>query len=159
MAAGQTGANLLSARQSGQWHRHQLRRWGWGWKSWETNPVEDGDDCNIGNWPSTGWESNPPWWRTGRRWAWRGRCCRSWWSPGLDPPSSQGTLTRWPWQEERLSRKYKKKQENVSTPLPLLYCYVDVYWVYGSMTIIIWLETWTLQSVLSLCCDFLSSTD
>ena len=115
MAAGQTGANLLSARQSGQWHRHQLRRWGWGWKCWETDPV-DGFNCKIGNWPSIGWESIPPWWRTGRRWAWRGRCCRSWWSPGWDPPSSQGTLTRWPWQEERLSRKYKKNQENVSTP-------------------------------------------
>ena len=26
-----------------------------------------------------------------------------------------------------VKQKYKKKQENVSTPLPLLYCYVDVY--------------------------------
>ena len=59
-------------------------------------------------WEVWEWWSLPPWWHTGRRWAWQGQCCRSWWSPGWDPPSSQGTLTRWPWQEERLSRKYKK---------------------------------------------------
>ena len=53
---------------------------------------------SLWNAPSRGSGSSPPWWRTGRRWAWQGRCCRSWWCPGWDPPSSPSRLTRWPWQ-------------------------------------------------------------
>ena len=53
---------------------------------------------SLWNAPSRGSGSSPPWWHTGRRWAWQGRCCRSWWCPGWDPPSSPSRLTRWPWQ-------------------------------------------------------------
>ncbi len=35
--------------------------------------------------PSTWWRSNPPWWHTGKRWAWRRRCCRRRWFHYLDP--------------------------------------------------------------------------
>ena len=39
--------------------------------------------------------SIPPWWCTGRLWAWRSRCCRSAWCRYWVPPSRAGTRSRW----------------------------------------------------------------
>ena len=56
----------------------------------ETVVVVGGDS------PSIGWESSPPWWHTGRRWAWQGWCCRRLWCHCWVPPTSPGRQTHWP---------------------------------------------------------------